>query len=93
MRWIGASFLDAARWRGALARLEQSPIHREMSELIAADLDFRKTRTYRFWRMRAELGRPLWRNGVELDSPERVEAYFRYCAELIASVPEFDSPK
>lgn len=85
-RWIGSSFLDAADWSGAVLSLRKSPIHREMGQLVRADLDFRQIAAYRVLLRRAELGSPSVRNGVVLAGPAEVDAYFRYCADLAASM-------
>jgi hypothetical protein len=87
-RWIGHSFLDAADWSAALAPVERSPVHREMLELVAADVDFRKVRAYQVHVRCAVAGRPIKRNGVALASVAEVDAYYRYCADLIASMRE-----
>ena len=85
-RWIGASFLDRAEWRRALKRVDRSPVHREVAELIAAGLDWRETRGYGVFLRAIGEGEPLRRNGIPLDTREAVEAYFRYCADLIDSM-------
>lgn len=86
VRWIGTSFLDGADWSGALNSIGNSPIHRELSELIAADLDYRGTRSYRVQLKCAAKGRPVRRNGIALIGREEIDAYYRYCADLVASV-------
>lgn len=85
-RWIGSSFLDGGDWSAALADVDKSPVHREMVELVAADLDFRKTGSYRQFLKRARQGRPYARNGIVLARRDQVDAYFRYCADLARSV-------
>ena len=84
-RWIGTSFLDAADWAAVRALVEESPVHREMSELVAAGADFRDTRAYRNLVYAIEVGRPSSRNGVRITSTEEIEAYFEYCRDLIKS--------
>lgn len=86
IRWIGNWFLDAADWSGALAPIKASPIHKEMSEVVAADLDYRSTPQYKALRRAAMLGRPARRNGVVLSGPDQIDAYFNYCADLITSM-------
>jgi hypothetical protein len=66
--------------------VHRSPIHREVTELIAADLDFRATRAYEILRRAARQGKPARRNGKDLASAEQIEAYFRYCVDLIESM-------
>jgi hypothetical protein len=84
-RWMGASFLDAAEWSAVLAPIDQSPIHREMSELVAAGADYRDTRAYRNLVYAIEVGRPSRRNGVRITTVEEIEAYIGYCRDLIKS--------
>lgn len=86
VRWIGASFLDAAIWDDAIAPVHHSPIHREMQELVAAGSDFRDTRAYRGMRRAVEHGRAMKRNDVPLSTVEAVDAYFGYCRDLIESI-------
>ena len=88
IHYIGASFLDGANWSGALERLIRSPVHREMLELVRADLRFRETRSYRIFRRQAEAGRPPKRNGIALATTEQIDAYFGYCSYLILSIRE-----
>ncbi|MBA3519171.1 MAG: hypothetical protein H0T75_16395 [Rhizobiales bacterium] len=85
-RWIGASFLDAADWSGAVLSLRKSPIHREMGQLVRADLEFRRIAAYQSLLRRAELGQPAVRNGIVLAGVAEIDAYFRYCADLAASM-------
>jgi hypothetical protein len=85
-RWVGASFLDAAEWSAALQPISDSPVHREMRELVAAGADFRDTRGYRHLLYGIEVGRPARRNGLRLATADDVDAYFRYCRDLIKSM-------
>ena len=84
--WVGTSFLDGADWSGALLSLARSPVHREMSELVAADLEFKETQSYRNMLAGAHAARPVRRNGVTLAGRAEIDAYFRYCVELIRSM-------
>ncbi len=84
--WIGTSFLDAGDWSAALRPLAGSPVHREMSELVAAGLDFRGTAAYAEMIAAAGRGRPLKRNGIRLTGPAQVDAYFGYCVDLVKSM-------
>jgi hypothetical protein len=86
VRWMGRSFLDAADWSEVTAPLEKSPIHREMSELVAAGDDYRDTRAYRNLVLAIESGRPCRRNAMRLATIEDIESYIRYCRALIESV-------
>jgi len=85
-RWVGDSFIDAGDWSAALALVARSPVHREIVQLVEADLDFRSTRAYRRHSLRLAQNRPQARNGVLLSSPEKIEAYFRYCVDLAQSI-------
>jgi len=85
-RWIGASFLDSADWSAALSPLGKSPIHREMQEIVAAGGDLRDTRAYANLMKAIRLGRPSRRNNITLASVEAVEAYLKYCRDLIKSM-------
>lgn len=85
-RWIGTSFVDASEWTAALSPLEDSPIHREMVEVVQANLAFRDTRAYQRLMHKAAKGTPRTRNGIPLASAEQVEAYFAYCIDLISSI-------
>jgi hypothetical protein len=86
VRWVGTSFLDAADWSAAITPLGKSPIHLEMQEIVAAGKNVRDTRAYKNLMHAIELGRPSLRNNVRLVSVEAVEAYLRYCRDLIKSM-------
>lgn len=86
VRWVGTSFLDAADWGAAISPIGQSPVHREMHEIVAAGKDFRDTRAYRNLMLAIKVGRPSRRNNIRLASVESVEAYLRYCRDLIKSM-------
>jgi hypothetical protein len=86
VRWVGLSLLDGADWSAALAPLRRSPVHRELSQLVAAGLDFRRTPAYEGQLRAAREGRPVRRNGVTLATTGQVEDYFRYCAEVVTSI-------
>jgi hypothetical protein len=84
-KWMGVSFLDAADWDAVIAPIDHSPIHREMSELVAAGADYRDTRAYRNLVYAIEVGRPSRRNGVMITTVAEIEAYIGYCRDLIKS--------
>jgi hypothetical protein len=84
-KWMGTSFLDAADWSAVVAPIDHSPIHREMSELVAAGADYRDTQAYRNLVYAIEVGRPSARNGVRITTTDEIEAYFHYCRDLIKS--------
>jgi hypothetical protein len=86
VRWTGSSFLDAVDWSAAIMPLANSPIHREMQELVSSPENIRDTRTYRTLLRAIALGRPSRRNNVLLDSAEAIEAYLNYCRDLIKSM-------
>lgn len=85
-RWAGKWFLDAGNWRDVLSPIEKSPIHREMRELVAAGPDYRDTNVYRTFLQSIEAGEPRTRNGIALKTVEHLEAYVRYCRDLIKSM-------
>lgn len=85
-RWTGSAFLDAGDWRDALAPVEHCRVYVEMQELVAADLDWRATPSYRRAKKAAQQGRPVYRSGRPLADPEALKAYFRRCADLIRSL-------
>ena len=84
--WTGDSFLDSADWSAAISPVKKSPIHREMLEIAAKGGDPRDTKAYRTLMRAIRRGRPSRRNNVTLASVEAVEAYLRYCRDLIKSV-------
>ncbi len=84
-RWMGRSFLDAADWSGVISRIDESPIHLEMCELVAGPSDYRRTQTYRNLMLGIEVGKPAYRHGVLMSSTERIDAYIIYCRDLIKS--------
>jgi hypothetical protein len=83
--WTGIAFLDSADWSGAISPLAKSPVHREMLEIVTSGGDPRNTRAYRTLMKAITLGRPSRRNNVTLASVDAVEAYLRYCRDLIKS--------
>ena len=85
-RWMGTSFLDAADWSEVITPIGKSPIHREMHALVAAGNDFRDSRAYKALVNAIALGKPSKRNGIRLSTVEEVEAYLRYCRDLIKSM-------
>jgi hypothetical protein len=86
IRWMGTSFLDSADWSAVIAPVVRSPIHREMQEFVAVGGDLRDTRAYRDMMLAIKLGRPTRRNSTTLTNSEAVEAYLRYCRDLIRSM-------
>ena len=86
--WVGSWFLDAGDWTLALAPLRGSPVHREIHQLIAADLDFRRIPAYQAQLRAALAGAPVKRNGVQLASVAELDAYYRYCIALVQSIAE-----
>ena len=85
-RWMGSSFLDAADWSAATTPIGKSPIHREMHALVAAGKNFRDSAAYKTLVYAIEVGKPAKRNGVRLSTVDEVEAYLRYCRDLIKSM-------
>lgn len=87
-KWMGRSFLDGAAWDAVLAPIAKSPIHREMCDLVAAGNNYRDTRAYRNLVRAIELGRPSRRSGRLITNIDEIEAYLRYCLDVIESVGE-----
>jgi hypothetical protein len=85
-KWTGSWFLDGGDWDGALQPVHASPIHREVWQVIRADLDFRATPAYQRFLAAAATAEPMSRNGVVLRTRERIDGYFQYCVDLIGSV-------
>jgi hypothetical protein len=85
-RWTGAAFLDSADWSRAISPLVMSPVHREMMEIVRSGQDPRDTKAYRNLMRAITLGRPSRRNNVTLASVDEIDAYLRYCRDLIKSV-------
>ena len=85
-RWMGTSFLDTADWSDVITPIGKSPIHREMHALVAAGNDFRDSGPYKALVNAIALGKPSKRNGIRLSTVEEVEAYLRYCRDLIKSM-------
>ena len=87
-RWVGSYFLDSADWSRALSQIASTPVHKEMSQIVEAGLDYRATEAFAALNRIASEGRPTQRNGVVLKGRDEIEAYFRYCVGLITSVRE-----
>jgi hypothetical protein len=85
-RWIGTSFLDAADWSNVLEPIEDSPVHRGVFSLVEAGADYHESRAFRDLTLLIKMGQPGVRNGLPLRTEADVEAYIRYCHDLIASV-------
>ena len=85
-RWIGSFFLDSGDWQAALSPLSASPVHREMTELVQADLKFRETSCYARLCRAVTKGRAKLRSGVLLTTIEQVDEYFDYCVHLARSI-------
>ena len=85
-RWVGSYFLDSADWSRALSQIASTPVHKEMSQIVEAGLDYRATEAFAALNRIASEGRPTQRNGVVLKGRDEIEAYFRYCVGLITSV-------
>jgi hypothetical protein len=87
-RWIGSFFLDSGEWNGAVSPLSHSPVHREMTELVEADFNFRETREYRRLCRAITKGRPKLRSGVLLRTIDEVDEYYDYCVDLARSIAD-----
>jgi len=81
-------FLGAGDWNPLLTPLRSASTYREVEAVVRAGLDYRATDAYRSALERAGGAHPLNRNFVALDSPERVDTYFKQTAELCRSIRE-----
>ncbi len=88
VHWVGIAFLDAADWTAAISEVQNSPVHRETLEIVAAGKDFRDTEAYRAMIRAIEKGHPPKRNKVTLVTPADVDAYFDYCNAVISNIRE-----
>jgi hypothetical protein len=86
---IRDKFVGGGDWAPLLRSLDRSSTHREVAEIVAAGLDYRKTRSYAKALDRLARGDPVKRNFVALSTPAKVEAYFRQTADMCRSVQEF----
>lgn len=84
--WIGESFVDAGDWQDRLSLLQRSPAHREIIEICRTRDRFRDGRHYQTYLRQIRDGRPPRRNGRRIDTVEKLDAYFRYYAELIDNI-------
>lgn len=84
----GRWFIGAGDWSGVLLPFIRHQISREAQELKAAALRFRDTRCYTAYRRRAEVGKPMVRNRLVLDTPAAVDAYFEGFVALFESIAE-----
>lgn len=82
----GRWFIGAGDWAPLLLPFNRHQISREAGELKAAELRFRDTRSYAAYRRRAELGKPMVRNRLVLDTAAAVDAYFEGFVALFESI-------
>lgn len=85
-RWIGRHFLDAGDWRNILSHVEGSPVHREIIEVCQTRAAFRDGPQYARHAEMIRRGRPPRRGGKPLDTVDKLDAYFRYCLELVENI-------
>jgi hypothetical protein len=79
-------FLGAGDWADLLQPIADSSTHREVSEIVAMDMDYRRTQAYRVAVERAGGDNPVERNFVALKTPELVESYYRLTTDLCRSI-------
>lgn len=70
-------FLGAGDWSGSLLPIEKSPIYLQAVQLKEAGFAFRRTPIYRRLRKVISGGETRMLNNVELDTVEKLDAYFR----------------
>lgn len=76
-------FLDAAVWSGAIRPFATNPTCIEMVELTKYGAAFRDMPAYEALLSSMKKGRPVYRNGVMLNSPQMLDGYFSHYLELI----------
>jgi hypothetical protein len=64
----------------------ESATHRDVTEIIEADLDYRSTGAYRKALRRASGRKPVRRNFIALKTPHLVERYFLHVTDLCRSI-------
>ena len=79
-------FLGSGDWSPMLRDMETSPLHQEIVELVANDLDCEKCPIYRRLVEQVASEGPIVRNYIRLGSREDVHAYFQHYADLIVSI-------
>jgi len=79
-------FVGSGDWSPMLRDVETSPLHREIVELVANDLDCEKCPSYRRLVEQVASEGPIVRNYIRLGNREDVHAYFQHYADLIESI-------
>lgn len=79
-------FVGSGDWSPMLRDVETSPLHQEIVELVANDLDYEKCPSYRRLVEQVASEGPIVRNYIRLGSRQDVQAYFQHYSALIESV-------
>jgi hypothetical protein len=88
VRLVRDKFLGAGDWSPLLRTIRHSSTYREVAEIIKFGFDYRQAQAYREALERASGSRPKKRNFVALNTPKRVEQYYRQTAETCRSIAE-----
>ncbi len=83
---IADRFLGAGDWSPLIAPARKSPTVWEIEQIVAKDLDFRKTICFERYVARASAGNPVKRNHLVLDTRQRIEAYLGHSVDMLRSV-------
>lgn len=79
-------FLASGIWTGLLRRIPKLVVYKEAEELLASRMRFRQTNAYAFCRQALRDGRPVVRQHRQLDSNQRIDAYFERFEALFESI-------
>ena len=79
-------FVGSGDWSPMTRDIEATPLHREIVELFANELDIEKCPSYGKLIERLETNGPFTRNYIRLASADDVKAYFQHYVALIDSV-------
>lgn len=82
-------FVGDGDWSGWLVPLDSFRVMRELRELIAAGLDYRRTRRYAACRRAMDEGRVPHFHHANFDTPEKLDAYFVNFCRMIAAAERY----
>lgn len=84
--YVGDYFLGLQDWERISFAFARTGVMREAQELASLDLQYRESRSYRYYRQRIAEGRPVRRNKVVLSSDALLDAYFERYVGLFRSI-------
>ena len=80
-------FIGGGDWSPLIVPLKPIITHRHAIEIASIPgSDFTQSKAYKFAMIRLGRGRPIQRNFVTLDTPEKIDNYFGYLRQLVESV-------